>query len=161
MLSQVSIAVAISCLLQLRSVAGKAALTIYATPVIARMCGFPLASLTVVHNFACSFTMMFLGFYVLNLSSSILMLLRRCMTHLRIQCQSHGLTGAFMSTCKRLHLSEQFAIFWIVLCCSNIYVLYMSNETPAMVNRHRYFIPLVAFSESCSTPVVRNFLDFV
>lgn len=156
MLSQVSIAVAISCLLHLRSAVGKTALTVYATPVIARMCGFPLASLTVVHNFACSFTMMLLGFYVLNLSSSILLMMRRCMTHLRLQCQSHGLTGTFMITCKRLNLSAQFAIFWIVLCCSNIYVLYTSNNGVTMGNRHRYFIPLVAFSESCSTPVVKT-----
>ncbi|RCN39892.1 hypothetical protein ANCCAN_14161 [Ancylostoma caninum] len=55
-----------SCVLGLESDVGRAFLTVFTLPIVARMCGFPLDKLILAHNVACSLVMLSICIYVLN-----------------------------------------------------------------------------------------------
>lgn len=147
-LSQVMLAVVVSCLLSIRNDFARASLTVCAVPIVARLCGFPVEKLHVAHNFACCFLMLMACFYVLNGVPNVLSLLRRVESKIKDLIVTRGYWRATMAVWRWAKLPLLFAVFWCVLCLTELYSMRKTNSSIPF-----YAQALYSMANSCATPL--------
>lgn len=161
-LSQVMLAVVVSCLLNFRGGLMRASLTAFSLPIVARLCGVPLEKLHVVHNFSSCFAMILICFYALNVVPHLLSILRQFEMRMKVSLQELGLVRTMIDLWNRLELPSLLALFWVVLCSTEIYVTYKGGTNHLILEensyRHTgsaawYIRCLLVFANCCKTPL--------
>ncbi|VDM66136.1 unnamed protein product [Strongylus vulgaris] len=92
-LAQLMLSVVQSCVLGLESDVGRAFLTVFTLPIVARMCGFPLDKLILAHNVACSLVMLSMCIYVLNRVPDMVHSMRTAFRQVKAIFVVRGLAG--------------------------------------------------------------------
>lgn len=149
-LAQLMLCVVQSCLLDLQSDVARIMLAVFLIPVIARMCGFPVARLILAHNVACSLAMLFICIYVLNKVPTLILSVRRSYRVLRAVLIVRGIGDGAVTVWRRLKFAELLTLAWLTMFFVRIYVDVVDKERGW---EHAGAIFLSAIAESTSTPL--------
>ncbi|PIO70733.1 hypothetical protein TELCIR_07403 [Teladorsagia circumcincta] len=149
-LAQLMLSVVQSCVLGLESDVGRAFLTVFTLPIVARMCGFPLEKLILAHNVACSLVMLFICIYVLNRVPDMVHSMRTAFRQIKAIFVVRGLAGGFVTVWRRLRIAELMTCAWLTMFVIRMYVeIWEKGRTwqeagPAL---------LASIAESTNTPI--------
>uniref|UniRef100_A0A0K0CTN6 Large ribosomal subunit protein bL19m n=1 Tax=Angiostrongylus cantonensis TaxID=6313 RepID=A0A0K0CTN6_ANGCA len=111
-----------SCVLGLESDLGRALLTVFTLPIVARMSGFPLEKLIIVHNIACSLVMLFICIYVLNRVPDMVHGMRIAFRQVKAIFVVRGLAGGFVTIWRRLRIAELMTCAWLTMFTIRLYI---------------------------------------
>ncbi|KAE9418156.1 hypothetical protein Angca_009729 [Angiostrongylus cantonensis] len=121
-LAQLMLSVVQSCVLGLESDLGRALLTVFTLPIVARMSGFPLEKLIIVHNIACSLVMLFICIYVLNRVPDMVHGMRIAFRQVKAIFVVRGLAGGFVTIWRRLRIAELMTCAWLTMFTIRLYI---------------------------------------
>ncbi|VDL71820.1 unnamed protein product [Nippostrongylus brasiliensis] len=121
-LAQLMLSVVQSCVLGLESDVGRAFLTVFTLPIVARMCGFPQEKLILAHNVACSLVMLFICIYVLNRVPDMVHGMRTAFRQIKAIFVVRGLAGGFVTVWRRLRIAELMTCAWLTMFVIRMYV---------------------------------------
>ncbi|VDM51682.1 unnamed protein product [Angiostrongylus costaricensis] len=121
-LAQLMLSVVQSCVLGLESDLGRALLTVFTLPIVARMSGFPLEKLIIAHNIACSLVMLFICIYVLNRVPDMVHGMRIAFRQVKAIFVVRGLAGGFVTIWRRLRIAELMTCAWLTMFTIRLYV---------------------------------------
>ncbi|EYB83559.1 hypothetical protein Y032_0333g2809 [Ancylostoma ceylanicum] len=121
-LAQLMLSVVQSCVLGLESDVGRAFLTVFTLPIVARMCGFPLDKLILAHNVACSLVMLSICIYVLNRVPDMVHGMRTAFRQVKAIFVVRGLAGGFVTVWRRLRIAELMTCAWLTMFVIRMYV---------------------------------------
>uniref|UniRef100_A0A7I4XXH3 RING-type domain-containing protein n=1 Tax=Haemonchus contortus TaxID=6289 RepID=A0A7I4XXH3_HAECO len=149
-LAQLMLSVVQSCVLSLESDVGRAFLTVFTLPIVARMCGFPVEKLILAHNVACSLVMLSICIYVLNRVPDMVHGMRTAFRQIKAIFVVRGLAGGFVTVWRRLRIAELMTCAWLTMFVIRMYVeIWEKGRTwreagPAL---------LASIAESTNTPI--------
>ncbi|ETN68513.1 zinc finger, C3HC4 type [Necator americanus] len=121
-LAQLMLSVVQSCVLGLESDVGRAFLTVFTLPIVARMCGFPLDKLILAHNVACSLVMLSICIYVLNRVPDMVHGMRTAFRQVKAIFVVRGLAGGFVTVWRRLRIAQLMTCAWLTMFVIRMYV---------------------------------------
>ncbi|KJH52766.1 ribosomal protein L19 [Dictyocaulus viviparus] len=149
-LAQLMLSVVQSCVLGLESDVGRAFLTVFTLPIVARMSGLPLEKLIIAHNIACSLVMLFICIYVLNRVPDMVHGMRTAFRQVKAIFVVRGLAGGFATVWRRLRIAELMTCGWLTMFAIRLYVEIWEKRCtwreagPAL---------LASIAESTNTPI--------
>ncbi|KAJ1363111.1 hypothetical protein KIN20_022876 [Parelaphostrongylus tenuis] len=149
-LAQLMLSVVQSCVLGLESDIGRAFLTVFTLPIVARMSGFPLEKLIIAHNIACSLVMLSICIYVLNRVPNMVHGMRMAFRQVKAIFVVRGLAGGFVTIWRRLRIAELMTCAWLTMFAIRLYVEIWEK---GCTRREAGPALLASIAESTNTPI--------
>lgn len=130
----------------------KILLLIYATPIIARICSYPVADLHLIHNFAFMTALLLVVFYIFNHIPQVLDLIKTALQKVMLAVQLYGWVPFILAMWFKILLPVQFLIFWLVLFILQLWKYFAVANHPVMAEGW-VVVLLASIGECCVTPV--------
>ncbi|RUS84263.1 hypothetical protein EGW08_007956 [Elysia chlorotica] len=150
-LAQVFIAALVAYLMEIKNWV-KFTLLAFALPVVARLVGFPVAELHLVHNFATVYTILLILFCIFNNLGSIIDICKEGISMAVVTIQTFGIIPVALTFWKTMFLPAQLLLFWGLMFVLQIYVS-VYGESIGLWHEGWLVVLLASMGECCATPV--------
>ncbi|GFN84190.1 RING finger protein 145-like [Plakobranchus ocellatus] len=150
-LAQVFIAALVAYLMEIKNWV-KFTLLAFALPVVARLVGFPVSELHLVHNFATVYTILLILFCIFNHLGSIIDICKEGIYVAGVTVQTFGIIPVALTFWRTMALPAQLLLFWGLMFLLQIYV-YVYGEHIGLLHEGWLVILLASMGECCATPV--------
>ncbi|GFS24192.1 RING finger protein 145-like [Elysia marginata] len=150
-LAQVFIAAVVAYLMEIKNWV-KFTLLAFALPVVARLVGFPVAELHLIHNFSTVYTILLIVFCIFNNLGSIIDICKEGISMAVITVQTFGLIPVALTFWKTMALPAQLLLFWGIMFALQIY-FYVYGESIGLWHEGWPVVLLASMGECCATPV--------
>ncbi|XP_005089479.1 RING finger protein 145 [Aplysia californica] len=150
-LAQVFIAAVVAYLMEIENWV-KFTLLSFALPVVARLVGFPVAELHLVHNFATVYTILLVLFCIFNNLGNIIDTCKEGINFAVISFRAFGIIPVALTFWRTMALPVQLLLFWWLMYLSQLYV-YVYSDNLGLWQEGWLVVLLASMGECCATPV--------
>lgn len=150
-LAQVFIAALVAYLMEIRNWV-KFTLLAFALPVVARLVGFRVTDLHLVHNFAIVYTILLVLFCIFNNLGNIIDIGKEGINVTVMSFRTFGIIPVVLTFWRTMALPVQLLLFWGLMYLSQIYV-YVYTENQGIWQEGWLVVLLASMGECCATPV--------
>ncbi|CAG5118862.1 unnamed protein product [Candidula unifasciata] len=150
-LAQLFIAAIVAYLMEITNWV-KFTLLAFALPVVARLMGFPVTELHLVHNFASVYTILLVLFCIFNNLGNIIDICKEGINVTVMSFRTFGIIPVIMSFWRTMALPVQLLLFWGLMFLSQIYV-YVYTDNLGLWQEGWLVVLLASMGECCATPV--------
>ena len=126
-LAQVFIAAVVAYLMEIENWV-KFTLLSFALPVMARLAGFPVEDLHLIHNFATVYTILLILFCIFNNLGDIIDICKEGIDLVVISVRAFGIIPVALSFWKTMALPTQLLLFWVIMFISQLYVYFNTDN---------------------------------
>ena len=150
-LAQVFIAAIVAYLVEIENWV-KFTLLSFSLPVVARLAGFPVEELHLVHNFATVYTILLVLFCVFNNLGDIIDTCKEGVNFAVISIRAFGILPVALTFWRTMAVPVQLLLFWVLMYLSQIYV-YLYSDSLGLWEEGWLVVLLASMGECCATPV--------
>ncbi|KAH9500092.1 hypothetical protein Btru_076584 [Bulinus truncatus] len=149
--AQVLIAAVVAYLMEIENWV-KFTLLAFALPVVARLAGFPVSELHLVHDFATVYTILLILFCIFNNLGNIIDICKEGINVAIGAFRTFGVIPVVLTFWRTMAVPIQLVLFWGLMFLSQIYV-YIHSENLGIWQEGWLVILLASMGECCATPV--------
>lgn len=149
--TQVFIAAVVAYLMEIENWV-KFTLLAFTLPVVARLTGFPVSELHLVHDFATVYTILLILFCIFNNLGTIIDICKEGINVAIVSFRTFGIIPVALTFWRTMALPVQLVLFWGLMFLSQIYV-YVYTENLGIWQEGWLVILLASMGECCATPV--------
>lgn len=149
--AQVLIAAVVAYLMEIKNWV-KFTLLAFALPVVARLMGFPVADLHLVHDFSTIYTILLILFCIFNNLGNIIDICKEGISMSVASFRIFGIIPVALSFWRTMALPVQLLLFWGLMFLTQIYV-YVYSDNLGIWQEGWLVVLLASMGECCATPV--------